>query len=103
VLGKFNSARESLFPVHDINLQFWALQAAKEFEYSSFKASKNWINSFKKIIRIASRKVTKIVSKDYHENLPNVYLDALSFVLNVNENCNVDRNIFNPDQSGFNL
>jgi hypothetical protein len=36
--------------------------------------------------------------------LPNVYLDALNFVSNVNENCNhVDRNIFNTDQSGFNL
>ncbi|CAF4484619.1 unnamed protein product, partial [Rotaria sp. Silwood2] len=49
--------------VHDSDLQLFALQKAKELGWDSFKAGATFIKSFKKKIRISSRRYNKLITR----------------------------------------
>jgi Tc5 transposase DNA-binding domain len=62
VLARFQSARENNLPVHDIDVQRWALSQARMENTNDFTASHHWLLNFKKRNGISSRKVTKFIS-----------------------------------------
>ena len=90
--------------IHDDDLQRWALQKANELNLPNFKASRKWLDKFKKSQRIVSRKITKFVSSDYVEKQEEIENMALSFVHEAKEMfVDYDPNeVCNTDQSGFN-
>jgi hypothetical protein len=49
--------------VHDADLELYAIQKARELNWDSFKASKSFINTFKKENRISSRRYNKIITR----------------------------------------
>ena len=49
--------------VHDVDLELYAIQKARELNWDEFKASKSFINSFKRQNRISSRRVNKIITR----------------------------------------
>ena len=51
----FRTARNNRFIVHDDHIRRFAVQANVDVELECFKASKTWLNSFKKSHRIVSR------------------------------------------------
>ncbi len=62
VLDKFRSARDDYLPVHDVDIQRWALSQAKLEDIDDFTASQHWLFNFKKRNGISSRKVTTFIS-----------------------------------------
>lgn len=93
--------------VHDIDLQKWALQAQKEIGHEDvrFKASHNWLWTFKKQHRIVSRKINKFVTRKTVEEEAVLRNNAEKFVHDVKsliEKYGAE-NIYNSDQSGFQL
>ncbi len=64
MFNDFKRARNNFLIIHDCDLQKWAKNKAREFDFE-FKASNSWLSRFKKRNRIVSRKVTKIVSTNY--------------------------------------
>ena len=67
VYHQFESARNKLLAVHDIDLRRWGLQKARELILNSFEASERWLLSFKHRHRISSRNVTQLVTKAHIE------------------------------------
>ena len=103
VLSKFIRARESHLPVHDIDLQIWAINAAKALNLENFSASEFYIRSFKNRNKIRSRKITKLVSRVTELNANKIIANAKQFVENskpILDNYSEDHTI-NTDQSGF--
>ncbi|CAF3703768.1 unnamed protein product [Rotaria sp. Silwood1] len=49
--------------VHDADLERYAIQKARELNWDEFKASKSFINTFKRENRISSRRYNKIVTR----------------------------------------
>src|SRR5579862_1653342 len=49
--------------IHDDDLELYAIQKAKELNWDTFKASKSFINTFKREHRISSRRVNKIITR----------------------------------------
>ena len=49
--------------VHDADLELYAIQKARELNWDEFKASKSFINTFKRENRISSRRVNKIITR----------------------------------------
>ena len=49
--------------VHDADQELYAIQKARELTWSSFKASKSFIETFKKENRISSRKYNKLITQ----------------------------------------
>ncbi len=47
--------------VHNADLELFAIQKARELDWNTFKASKSFINTFKKENRISSRGYNKII------------------------------------------
>lgn len=101
VFEKFIYARQSLLPVHDIDLQRWAIQNAQEIHINNFKACPLWLYFFKFNFGIVFRKVTKVVTKISEE--ANIAEDASQFIyyvqpiiLRVHAS-----HVINTDQSGF--
>lgn len=60
VYHKFEQARESYLPVHDLDLRRWGLEKAKQELFHDFIASEKWLFNFKTQHNICSRKVTKV-------------------------------------------
>ena len=56
-------ARAQYLPIHDIDLQRWAVKRSKELGLDGFQASEFWIREFKTRHNICSRKITNIVIK----------------------------------------
>ncbi|RWS00195.1 hypothetical protein B4U80_14804, partial [Leptotrombidium deliense] len=104
VYEQYCDAKSRLCAVHDINFRAWAIRKARELNLNKFKASKKWLWNFKVSHRIASRKITKVVSRKYKGNCTNIMNRASRFVEETNSIiCGYDRdNVFNTDQSGFN-
>jgi len=104
---KFTAAVESGFMIHDIDLKRWALQAQEEIGNLNpiFKASPSWVARFKKSHRIVSRKVTKFVTKRTIEDSVNLQETTDNFVKTVKPLIGQfgSENIYNSDQSGFQL
>ncbi|CAF1136444.1 unnamed protein product [Rotaria sordida] len=63
VYKKFTEARKQYLPIHDIDIQHWAVKVAKELDLDDFQASEFWLRTFKKQHRICSRKITNIITK----------------------------------------
>ncbi|CAF4551855.1 unnamed protein product, partial [Didymodactylos carnosus] len=69
VYQKFLNAREQALPIHDIDLQRWALKAAKEVHLDDFHASHGWVNNFKGRHHVVSRRITNVVTRHELENI----------------------------------
>ena len=63
VYQKLFEAREQYLPVHDIDLQRWAMKKSRELDFDDFHASEFWIRNFKNRHNICSRKITNIITK----------------------------------------
>lgn len=63
--AQFKAARDPFKTIHDFNIRKWALQAASKFQGPNFqfRASRYWVENFKKRHGITSRKIQKLVSK----------------------------------------
>jgi hypothetical protein len=106
LFNKLKSAREKYLPIHDIDLNRWALEIGIEVGLSrdEFKASDSWIFQFKSKFGASSRRITKFVTKRQFVSQEEVENKSISFTLECRDKCtNFDRNnIINFDQSGFN-
>ena len=63
VYEKLVNAREQYLPIHDIDLQRWAIKTARELDFNDFKASEFWVQSFENRHKICSRKITNVITK----------------------------------------
>ncbi|OXA39256.1 hypothetical protein Fcan01_25851 [Folsomia candida] len=77
VIHRFNSARLSMFHVSELDLIRWGITKAREVELN-FKASRNWLHSFKLRNRIVARKITKYVTVREIENQSGIEVEACS-------------------------
>ncbi len=97
------SCRDNFLPVHDKDLQRWAILRANELDFN-FNASATFIYDFKRKHLIGSRKIMKLVSNKYILEKQKLERNANEFranILNKIENYNKDL-ILNSDQTGFN-
>jgi len=105
VLQNFKEADEEKKIIHDMDLRRWALEAKAQIDLSSFKASATWILNFKRKYRIVSRKITKFVSRSAQRDKEQLQIACQEFIATVKSNINLFEleNIYNADESGFNL
>jgi len=105
VLQNFKEADEEKKIIHDMDLRRWALEAKAQIDLSSFKASATWIFNFKRKYRIVSRKITKFVSRSAQRDKEQLQIACQEFIATVKSNINLFEleNIYNADESGFNL
>ncbi len=103
MFNEFKRVRNSFLIIHDCDLQRWAKNKARELDFE-FKASNSWFSRFKKRNGIISRKVTKIVSKNYVQDQETIKQTANEFLNNAKQVMQSlgESNTFNSDQSGFN-
>lgn len=101
LLEEFKNHRNRGLQIHDYHLKSWALKFSKTLNIESFKASKHFVDSFKKINRIASRKVTKFTSTKSFGNEEEVKKSAEKFVNEINKMVFDKNNTWNTDQSKF--
>lgn len=94
VYERFEAARESCLPVHDLDLKRWALQRAQEQSLHEFSASKHWITTFKHRHSIVSRKITKFVTKHALDNTDEIEQLANRFV----EEAKVEMQHYSPNE-----
>lgn len=102
VYKKFLNARDQYLPMHDIDIQRWALQAAKDMNLDNFQASESWLLLFKNRHGICSRKITNIVTKREISNFDDIKRSEEEFLKKFHE---LSRNysskdIVNTDQVG---
>jgi hypothetical protein len=104
VFERFRHAREKNLPVHDVDIQRWALHEAKKEDMCEFTASHHWLFNFKKRYSICSRKVTKIVSRRETVDKSSIKRTADEFVNKVSKCISKYRldAVLNADQSSFN-
>ncbi|XP_036145093.1 uncharacterized protein LOC118646411 [Monomorium pharaonis] len=104
-LDHFNEALERKIIIHDIDIARWASQAQNEENVAGFKASEKWVQRFKKAHNIVSRKITKFVTKKSLLSKPDLENKCETFIANVKYYINRFgvENIYNSDQSGFQL
>ncbi|CAF1254595.1 unnamed protein product [Rotaria sordida] len=57
--------------VHDTDLELYAIQKARELNWDTFKASKQFLNTFKKENRISPRRYNKIITRTISNNAQN--------------------------------
>lgn len=107
VLNEFNSASDKRLAIHDTNLKRWALKARENVQLSPnlFKASAKWLHNFKVKHEIVSRKINKFITTAQLSNTSKSLQKADEFVEEVREEIKVKgvTNVYNSDQSGFNL
>lgn len=107
VLDQFQNARERGLAIHDIDLKMWALRERDNTGLSknSFTASAKWIQNFKLRHRIVSRKINKFVTQTHLKNKETLKKQADEFVENIKKEISIigPDNVYNTDQSGFNL
>lgn len=106
-LNNFKIALDGSMIIHDIDLRKWALHAQKllQFEDVRFKASDKRLWRFKKEHRITSRKINKFITRKTLESSEALKLSAANFVERVKPYIELHgkQNIYNSDQSGFQL
>lgn len=106
VLNEFRNARRQSLCVHDCDIIRWALKRSKEVSLPEFKASASWCTRFKRAHNIVSRKITHFVTRRALEEEDATIAAAMSFVKNCTDTYFGKmrlNNIYNTDQSGFNL
>lgn len=107
VLEQFNNASKKCLPIHDSNLRKWGLKAREDVQLSPklFKASLKWVHNFKIRHGIVSRKINKFVTTAQLSNASELLQKGTEFVEKIRsviEEKGVE-NVYNSDQSGFNL
>ncbi|XP_071573356.1 uncharacterized protein [Temnothorax nylanderi] len=104
-LNCFNEALERGIIIHDIDIARWASRAQEEENVAGFKASETWVKRFKITHNIVSRKITKFVTRKSLLSKEDLENKCDTFITNVKYY--IDRygveNIYNSDQSGFQL
>ena len=105
ILNNFHIALENKLIIHDADLARWAVRAQEDLNVPGFKASLRWIQKFKTIHNIVSRKITKFVTKKYLMSNVDLEEKCNTFIENVKYQISVYgvENIYNSDQSGFQL
>lgn len=104
-LDNLKEAIDSKITVHDIDVRRWALQKKHELNMTWFKAGRWWVWQFKKTHNIVSRKITKFVSVSSIHEGTDLEEQCESFLNSVKPRIlryGVS-NVYNSDQSGFNL
>jgi hypothetical protein len=103
VYEKFEAARESCLPVHDLDLKRWALQRAQAQSLHEFSASKHWITAFKHRHNIVSRKITKFVTMHAVDDTDQIEQSSIEFVeqIKVEMQHYSPQAIMNTDQVGL--
>lgn len=103
VLQRFTDASDRGCRIHDLDLVKWGLFKKREIDWKDFKASKGWVDRFKKKYRIGIRTITHIVSKKSKESAEMIKVQGDSFVESIKELMKTVplSSIFNVDQSGF--
>lgn len=104
-LQKFQDALNKRMLIHDIDIARWGLKAQQEINVPEFTASHMWVHNLKKKHNIASRKVTKFVTKKSLQSRESQQTESNRFIQNVKyhiEHFGLT-NIYNSDQSGFQL
>jgi hypothetical protein len=104
LLDKFLNARNEYLPVHDADIQRWAISQAKVESLPNFKASSKWLLNFKRRNNISSRKVTKFVSRREVVDQAQIKENAENFVVAVQKVIPKYSltSVLNADQSSFN-
>ena len=101
--AQFCKAKEQHLIVHDTDV----LETNRSLSLENFRASRKWVLLFKKKYNIVSRKITKFITRTQTECNSDIYNNAKYFVQSVK--LEIDReshtldNVYNTDQSGFNL
>ncbi|XP_025994126.2 uncharacterized protein LOC113004590 [Solenopsis invicta] len=107
VLSQFEDALQKCLPIHDLDICRWALNARNQLQLSEdfFKASDKWIHNFKQKHHIVSRKINKFITQKSLTNVNKLKTEASNFVEKVKTELLLigAENVFNSDQSGFNL
>jgi hypothetical protein len=103
VYQKLVEARERYLPIHDIDLQRWALKASRELGFDDFQASEFWIRTFKNRHKICSRKITNIITKREMLNSDEILKSEEDFIKLFNKLSPKykEAKIFNTDQVGI--
>ncbi|CAF3971662.1 unnamed protein product [Rotaria sp. Silwood1] len=66
--------------LHDIDLQLFAIQKARDLGWDTFKASESFITRFKKENRISSRKYNKLLTRDTSKGKICILNDAQNWI-----------------------
>jgi len=109
ILHQFNNASNRNLSIHDLDLKRWALKAREEVHLSLqlFMASSKWIHNFKiqHGIHFISRKINKFVTQAHTLNKAELLQQAFNYVSQVKLELGLlgTTNVYNSDQSGFNL
>ena len=77
---KFENARERCLPVHEFDIQWWAVKLAYELKLEGFRVSRHWLSNWKSRHSIVGRKITNIVTKHEIENLETVEKSKEAFL-----------------------
>lgn len=103
VLQRFIDASANECRIHDLDLVKWALYKKREIDWKDFKASKGWVDKFKKKNRIGIRTITHIVSKKSIESAEMIKSIRYPYVESIRSMMKTIplSSIFNVDQSGF--
>ena len=72
VYKSFLNAREQYLPIHDFDIQRWALKAARDMNIYDFQVSYRWLIAFKRRHGICSRQVTNIVTRREITNIGDI-------------------------------
>jgi hypothetical protein len=105
VFNQFKVGLDRQMIIHDYDLRRWASEAQKELQIPNFIASESWIQRFKNKHNIVSRKITKFRTRMQVSGAANVAVEAVAFVRSIH-NILPDygvENVYNTDQSGFNI
>ncbi|EFO98005.1 hypothetical protein CRE_15748 [Caenorhabditis remanei] len=93
--------------LHDATLRFLIAEIRKKhnLEIQNFEASDTWIAKWKRGFGLSSRKITKFVARIRHKNKDQMEKDSKKFVRVANREMASYplSNVFNADQSGFQL
>ena len=102
--SEFARMRESCLPIHDFDVRRLAIKRARSLNLTGFMASHHWLSDFKHRHHISSRKITKLVTKNFIEDRDKIQKSVEIFVSKVKNrivNYAADH-ILNSDQSSFN-
>jgi hypothetical protein len=103
VYDLFKEAKLNNLIVHDENLRRWALQAARENGLDGFKASPTWLQKFKKMFGIVSRKIIKIITIKPTMREAEMKVEAQKFIETTSQYISVvgAERVANADQCGY--
>lgn len=100
----FQHARENFLPVHDVDLQRWAVEKARQLNLRDFKASACWLHTIKTKLNVTSRKITKFITTNFVQQKEATEISVNTFINETKEEIGrfCPSLVLNTDQSGFN-